>query len=83
MSFSGSGTFSLSSMGYRSPLALWSEGVMSNQVLLDEVCDSAHLGIDEGDIVPEVEVTKQQCGGACITHTTRRFTTYRAAQNLP
>ena len=30
---------------------------MSNQVLLEEVCDSAHLGIDEGDIVPEVEVT--------------------------
>ena len=30
---------------------------MSNPVLLDEVCDSAHLGIDEGDIVPEVEVT--------------------------
>ena len=48
---------SLSSMGHRSPLALWSEGVMSNPVLLDEVCDSAHLGIDEGDIVPEVEVT--------------------------
>ena len=31
--------------------------MMSNQVLLEEVCDSAHLGIDEGDIVPEVEVT--------------------------
>ena len=30
---------------------------MLNPVLLDEVCDSAHFGIDEGDIVPEVEVT--------------------------
>ena len=30
---------------------------MSNPVLLEEVCDSAHLGIDEGGIVPEVEVT--------------------------
>ena len=53
---------SLSSMGHRSPLALWSEGVMSNPVLLEEVCDSAHLGIDEGDIVPEVEVTSNNVG---------------------
>ena len=44
---------SLSSMGHRSPLALWSEGVMSNSILLDEVCDSAHLGIDLDDLVPE------------------------------
>ena len=33
-----------SSMGYISPPALWSEGVMSNPVLLDEMCDSSHLG---------------------------------------
>ena len=30
---------------------------MSNPILLDEVCDSAHLGIDQEDLVPEVEVT--------------------------
>ena len=30
---------------------------MSNPILLDEVCDSSHLGIDQGDLVPEVEVT--------------------------
>ena len=48
---------SLSSMGHISPLALWSEGVMSNPMLLDEVCDSAHLGIED-DLVPEeVEAT--------------------------
>ena len=36
----------LRSMGYTSQLALWSEGVMSNPILLDEVCDWSHLGID-------------------------------------
>ena len=30
---------------------------MSNPVLLDEVCDSSHLGIDQEDLVREVEVT--------------------------
>ena len=30
---------------------------MSNAVLLDEVCDSSHLGIDQEDLVPKVEVT--------------------------
>ena len=30
---------------------------MSNPTLLDEVCDSSHLGIDQDDLVPEVEVT--------------------------
>ena len=29
----------------------------SNPILLDEVCDSSHLGIDQGDLVTEVEVT--------------------------
>ena len=48
---------SLSSMGLRSLRALWHEGVMSNPTLLDEVCDSAHLGIDQDDLVPEVEIT--------------------------
>ena len=48
---------SLSSVGHRSPLALWSNGVMSNPILLDEVCDFAHLGIDQDDLVTEVEIT--------------------------
>ena len=30
---------------------------MSNPVLLDEVCDSSHLGMDQDDLVPVVEIT--------------------------
>ena len=30
---------------------------MSNPILLDEVCDSAYLGIDQDDIVAEVVMT--------------------------
>ena len=73
---------SLSSMGHRSPLALWSEGVMSNPILLDEVCESAHLGIDLDDLVPEGRDNKQQCCGTRIAVATRRFTTCRSDQNL-
>ena len=39
------------------PSALWSEGVTSNPVLLDEVCDSSHLGTEQEDLVPEVVIT--------------------------
>ncbi|KAI0243332.1 hypothetical protein LSAT2_014474 [Lamellibrachia satsuma] len=45
----------LSSMGHRSPLALWTEGVITNPALLEEVLDPLDLGINQQDRVPQVD----------------------------
>lgn len=47
----------LSSVGHRSPLALWTEGVITNPALLEEVLDPLDLGINQQDRVPQVDAT--------------------------
>lgn len=38
-------------------MAIWSEGVMTNPALLEEVFDPSDLGIEHRDRVPRVETT--------------------------
>ncbi|KAI0227049.1 hypothetical protein LSAT2_022496 [Lamellibrachia satsuma] len=42
-------------MGHTSPLAIWTEGVITNPALLEEVLDPSDHGIDHQDRVPQFE----------------------------